>query len=120
MEHCPSAKTIHFKRTNGFQDLLDKTAKGKVESGMLWDQELEKNPSMSQNLKNLGELCNLPTPIIVANTDISESLKDSLTHFQFEEKNGFFNGFKTPDLKLIDDFQHHMKKAQEHFLIKEI
>jgi hypothetical protein len=120
MEKFPAGTTINFRRVAGFQDLLDKTAQKVVERGMLWDKVLDKNPSTSSILTQLGEQSDLPTPLIIANTPIPDSLSYCLTHFQFDENNGFFNGFKAPDLKLIETFQQQMEKAQNHFLINEL
>jgi hypothetical protein len=116
MEHYPSAKTIHFIQTEGFQDLLLKTHQKAFGCGMLWDKVLEQNPLITKELKVLGEKSNLPTPVIVANTAVDSALIHRLTHFRFEEKNGFFNGFTRPNLSFINSFLEQMKKALIHFI----
>lgn len=117
LDKTKKGTTIDFIETNGFQDLLIKTANKEVDVAMVWDIVSDTNPDVAKKTHSLGIKHDLPTPVIIANTPIPESLINKITHFKSatDVENLFFNGFMEVDLDLLSGFREQMALAATHF-----
>jgi hypothetical protein len=105
--------SIRFIDTNGFEDMLAKTAKQKIDAAMVWDVILEKYPQYK--VQELASIDNLPTPVIIAQQEIPAVLQEKVTRFCSDDKTSFFNGFTKPNLTLIHNFKDQMALAESYF-----
>jgi hypothetical protein len=115
MCHFANDNSVQFINTNSFQDMLFKVADQKIDSAMVWDSVLQEHPQAAGKVEALAVQDDLPTPIIIANRNIPEDLKGTLTHFKSNDKNSYFSGYIVPDLNLINHFKHQMMQANKHF-----
>jgi hypothetical protein len=118
MQVLPQGTELQFENTNGFQDLLDKTAADKVDCSMVWKMILRRNPSDAAKVHELFEKDDLPTPVILANNEFPQGLIDKLNQFKSTDKMAYFNGFHVPDLDNIQRFIKNMEAAKGYFKIK--
>ncbi|MBA3661955.1 MAG: hypothetical protein H0W64_09515 [Gammaproteobacteria bacterium] len=114
----PQDTVIKFVETNGFEDLLLKTASGAVDGSTVWDIYLEKNPTAAKKVHELFHVSNLPTPIIIGNQQFPSELKNNITQFQSEDHASFFHNFTAADLNSINQFKSQIQRARRHFNLK--
>lgn len=120
LDKTKKGTTIDFIETDGFQDLLFKTANKEVDVAMIWNIVSNTNPDVAKKTHSLGIKHDLPTPVIIANTPIPESLKNKMTNFRSapDAENLFFNGFAKIDLDLISGFKEQMALATTYFNLR--
>lgn len=107
--------TLKFKNNNSFQDMLLQVAAKKIDAAMVWDIILEQNPAATKQVIQTFRLHQLPTPIIIANSLLPNSVIDILNRFKTNDKTSFFTGFTTPDFDAIHQFQQAMQSAANYF-----
>lgn len=118
MKELPKDTELQFENTNGFQDLLDKTATGKVDCAMVWKLFMRNNPQEAAKLHQLFAEEDLPTPVMLANYQFTQPLIEKLNQFKTTDKKAFFNGFQVPDMNNIQRFIKNMEVAKAYFRIK--
>lgn len=115
MNFLPSKTNITFKDTNGFQDMLHKTATDKLDASMVWDIILQQNANDASIVRELFEKSDIPTSVIVSHEGFSAALTDQISLFNSNDSKAFFTGFQTPDREVINQFIAAMQFAGEHF-----
>ncbi len=118
MEVLPKNTLLNFHNTEGFKDLLFKTADGALGSSMVWNIILELNPTATDKVRQFLKKDGLPTPVIIANSLLPQAMINKINQFKSTDQKTFFNGFQKPDLRALEDFQSAINKAIHHFDIK--
>ena len=116
-QFLPKDTTLNFKNTNGFADMLHKAAMEEIDGAMVWDIILQQRPQDAAKVQPLFNKSDLPTPVIVIRKGSDDSIKDKINTFITSDKKAFFNGFRAPEVKPLDQFVFDMKAAQAYFHI---
>lgn len=117
MKILPQHTTLTFKNTNGFKDMLHKTAGKKLDCSMVWDIILKQNPQDTAKVHELFHKNDLPTPIIVTQTDLPDDIRQKLINFRSTDHHSFFIGFQKPNLIAINQFIAAMQKTTNYFTV---
>lgn len=117
MRVFPKDTILAFEETTGFQDLLHKTATGKIAAAMIWEFILNRTPGDAKEVHELFYKSDLPTPIIFGRPGEQSKLKEKITHYTTQDSDCFFRGFREPEPKVLEPFIADMKTASEHFQI---
>lgn len=117
MQFLPQNTALTFVNTNGFPDMLHKTAEEIVDCSMVWDIIMQQHPEDTDKVHELFHLANLPSPVIVGPVGGGAGVKEKLDRYISQDSRSFFRGFKAPDLGAIGEFLLAIKKAEQHFKI---
>lgn len=117
MDFLPKHSTLHFQDTNGFQDMLFKTADKTVDASMVWDIFLKQNPDATKKVHALFSLNTLPAPVLVSASKLPTEISEKLNTFKSKETKTLFNAFQKPDLPNIKKFLASIKAAQDFYSI---
>lgn len=110
---------LPFRPADGFDDLLAGVVEGRSDVAMVWDQVLARHPDHAAAIEVLGELTDLPAPIVYGRADLGDDdrqrLADALTGSPIDDPHSFFDGFAAPDTATIEAFARELEAVQEHF-----
>lgn len=117
MDFIPKHTLLKFEDTNGFQDLLFKTAEGQIDCSMVWDIILQENPDAANKVHQLFNKNDLPTPVLIGRPGFPSNIKEKINHFKTTDIKAFFNGFQPADIRGINQFQQAIQKSIQYFNI---
>ena len=117
-DFLPKNTIFKFQDTNGFKDMLVKTAEKKIVSSMVWDIFLIQNPNLANKVHQLFTKDDLPCPVLCAKENFPQNLIEKINQFKSNDSQAFFNGFQTPNIPFIQSFLEDIKKASAHFAIE--
>lgn len=107
--------SLHFKNTNGFADLLHKTALQAVDAGTVWRLTMRQHSDDADKVHELFEKDDLPAPIIVGTPNLPEEIKEKLKQFKTSDKQFAFSRFQAAELQAINEFLVAVHKTREYF-----
>lgn len=117
MQFLPKNTPLSFRDTNGFSDMIHKTAEEIIDCAMVWDIIMQQHPEESHKVHQLFYKSDLPTPVIVISENNDASISSRINSFKSRDTNTFFNAFQAPEMNLINQFVLDMKKASEYFRV---
>ena len=118
MDFIPEGSKLNFVDTNGFVDMLDKTANGAIDCAMVWEIILKQDPQSAAKVHELGSLSNLPSPVIICGADFPASTKEKICHFNSTDKKAFFSGFQNVNVESVNQYTDNIAKAIQFYNIK--
>lgn len=111
MDYLPQGTPLKFQDTNGFQDMLNKTAQEIIDSSTVWDIILQQNPTAAHKVHELFSVNALPSPVLISNLNISLELCKNINQFKTNDQQWFYRGFQAPKLTSITQFLTAIQKA---------
>ncbi len=117
MNVLPKDTHLKFQDTNGFPDLLHKTAQDQIACCMIWDIIMQQHPQDSKKVHELFYLDNLPSPVLISKSKFPSDITHKINQFKSKDVKAFFPGFQQPDIKSINQFLNDIQKAREFFNI---